>query len=55
MSKRPAASILIRLDARARGALQQQIYSGIRLSILNGTLEPGTRLPSSRALAEELG
>src|SRR5260370_38201559 len=55
MSKRSAASILIRLDPRARGALQQQIYSGIRLSILNGVLEPGTRLPSSRALAEELG
>ncbi|HVR09054.1 MAG TPA: PLP-dependent aminotransferase family protein [Thermoanaerobaculia bacterium] len=55
MGKRPAASILIRLDPRARGALQQQIYSGIRLGILNGVLEPGTRLPSSRALAEDLG
>src|SRR5690348_3666641 len=55
MSKRPAASILIHLDPRRRGALQHQIYGGIRLAILDGILEPGSRLPSSRALAEELG
>jgi GntR family transcriptional regulator/MocR family aminotransferase len=55
MGKRPTSSILIRLDPRARVALQQQIYSGIRLGILNGILEPGMRLPSSRALAEDLG
>jgi len=55
MGKRPASNILIRLDPRARVALQQQIYSGIRLGILNGILEPGMRLPSSRALAEDLG
>jgi GntR family transcriptional regulator/MocR family aminotransferase len=55
MGKQPASSILIRLDPRARGALQQQIYGGIRMAILNGALEPGMRLPSSRALAEELG
>jgi len=55
MGKRPASGIPIRLVPRARVALQQQIYSGIRLGILNGILEPGVRLPSSRALAEDLG
>jgi GntR family transcriptional regulator/MocR family aminotransferase len=55
MAKPPASSILIHLDPRTRGPLQQQIYSGIRVAILDGVLEPGTRLPSSRALAEELG
>jgi GntR family transcriptional regulator/MocR family aminotransferase len=49
-----AASLLIRIDPRARGALQQQIYSSIREAILNGVAPPGTRLPSSHALAEDL-
>ncbi len=55
MAEREAASLLIRIDPRARGALQQQIYSGIRKAILDGVVEPGTRLPSSRALAADLG
>ena len=51
----PATNLLIRLDPRARGALQQQIYAGIRRAILDGVVAPGTRLPSSRAVAEDLG
>ena len=51
----PATNLLIRLDPRARGALQQQIYAGIRRAILDGVVAPGTRLPSSRALAADLG
>jgi GntR family transcriptional regulator/MocR family aminotransferase len=50
-----ATSLLIRIDSGARGALQQQIYSGIRRAILDGVLEPGERLLSSRALAADLG
>ena len=46
--------LLIRIDARAREGLQQQVYSAVRMAILNGALAPGTRLPSSRALAEDL-
>jgi GntR family transcriptional regulator / MocR family aminotransferase len=51
----PATNLLIRLDPRARGALQQQIYAGIRRAILDGVVAPGTRLPSSRAVAADLG
>ena len=51
----PATNLLIRLDPRARGALQQQIYAGIRRAILDGVVAPGTRLPSSRAVAVDLG
>jgi GntR family transcriptional regulator / MocR family aminotransferase len=49
------ASLLIRLDARRRAGLQQQIYGSIRRAILDGVVAPGTRLPSSRALAVDLG
>ena len=38
----PATNLLIRLDPRARGALQQQIYAGIRRAILDGVIAPGT-------------
>jgi GntR family transcriptional regulator/MocR family aminotransferase len=49
------ASLLIRLDSRRRAGLQQQIYAGIRRAILDGIVTPGTRVPSSRALAVDLG
>ena len=42
------------LDRRARVPLHQQIYDGLRRAILNGSLRPGQRIPSSRALAAEL-
>ncbi len=54
MGTRPATSLLIRIDSRARETLQQQIYAGIRQAILDGLVAPRTRLPSSRALAEDL-
>jgi GntR family transcriptional regulator / MocR family aminotransferase len=53
-SKRPT-SLLIRLDPRHRGGLQRQIYAIIQRAILDGVVGPGTRLPSSRALADDLG
>jgi GntR family transcriptional regulator / MocR family aminotransferase len=57
MTRRPAASLLIHLDQsdRARGGLQAQIYAGIRRAILAGTMRPGARVASSRALAGDLG
>src|SRR5262245_66392820 len=51
----PATNVLIQIDPRTRGALQQQIYAGIRRAILDGVLGPGERLLSSRALAADLG
>lgn len=56
MGQPPApASLLIRIDPRSREALQQQIYAGIQRAILEGVVSPGTRLPSSRELAVDLG
>jgi GntR family transcriptional regulator/MocR family aminotransferase len=51
---RSNAGLLIRIDGRAREGLQQQIYTAVQRAILDGTLGPGTRLPSSRTLAEDL-
>jgi GntR family transcriptional regulator / MocR family aminotransferase len=52
---RSAATVYFRVDQDGDTPLQQQIYSGIRDAILAGSLTPGARLPSSRALADELG
>jgi GntR family transcriptional regulator/MocR family aminotransferase len=46
--------LMIRLDRRAGSALQRQIYSEIRRAVLDGVVPPGARLPSSRALADDL-
>lgn len=50
-----ATSLLIRIDPRGRETLQQQIYKGLQRAILSGAIKPGTRLLSSRALADDLG
>ena len=42
-------------DRRSKASLYHQIYEGLRSAILDGRLESGTRLPSTRAAAEELG
>jgi GntR family transcriptional regulator/MocR family aminotransferase len=55
MAQRPSISLLVRLDSRGREGLQQQIYGGIRRAILEHVIQPGARLPSSRALASDLG
>lgn len=49
------ASLCVRLDPHGRGSLQTRIYGEIRGAILDGIVAPGTRLPSSRALAADLG
>jgi GntR family transcriptional regulator/MocR family aminotransferase len=48
-------NLFVRIDSRLRDGLQQQIYASIRRAILEGIVGPGTRLPSSRALAGDLG
>lgn len=50
-----SAPLLVALDRRTRIPLQRQIYASIRQAILAGRLVPGTRLPPSRALADDLG
>ena len=42
-------------DRRAGASLYHQIYEGLRSAILDGRLESGVRLPSTRAAAAELG
>ena len=36
-------------------AMHRQLYSTFRTAILDGVFAPGTRLPSTRALADDLG
>jgi GntR family transcriptional regulator/MocR family aminotransferase len=47
--------MLIQLDPQRREPLQLQIYESVRRAILSGVIAPGERLPSSRALADDLG
>ena len=42
-------------DRRSKASLYHQIYEGLRSAILDGRLESGMRLPSTRAAAVELG
>src|SRR5262249_42234910 len=44
----------VRLDRRLATPLFRQVYQRIREAILDGTLPPGTPLPSSRSLAGQL-
>jgi len=50
-----SAPLMIALDRRTRVPLQRQIYASIRQAVLDGRLAPGTRLPPSRTLADDLG
>lgn len=51
---RSADRPVIALDPAA-GRFYRQIYDGYRSAILEGRLRPGQRVPSTRALARELG
>ena len=53
--RRHTPLLALALDRGAGVSLQQQIYDQVRAVILAGGLAPGTRLPSSRALAGEFG
>jgi len=48
-------SPVIVVDRRAQRPLHRQIYDGFREGILGRRLRPGQQVPSSRALASELG
>jgi GntR family transcriptional regulator / MocR family aminotransferase len=43
------------LDRASRTPLTRQIYMQVRSAVLSGALGPGTRMPSSRAMASKLG
>jgi GntR family transcriptional regulator/MocR family aminotransferase len=45
----------VALDAKSSVPLYRQLYDSFRDGILNGQLRPGQRVPSTRALAAELG
>jgi GntR family transcriptional regulator/MocR family aminotransferase len=51
---RALTGLMIRIDPRAPEGLQRQVYNAVRRAILDGVLDPGARLPSSRALADDL-
>jgi GntR family transcriptional regulator/MocR family aminotransferase len=57
MAKRPSSLDLaaIALDASNAKSLYQQLYDNLRAAVLSRRLAPGTRLPSTRLLASELG
>ncbi|WP_394830411.1 PLP-dependent aminotransferase family protein [Pendulispora rubella] len=42
------------IDRASRIPIYRQIYDGLRQAILDGVLHPGQKVPSTRALAEEL-
>jgi GntR family transcriptional regulator/MocR family aminotransferase len=45
---------VVTLDRRAALPIHRQIYEGYRQAILDGRVRPGQRLPSTRALAQDL-
>ncbi len=50
-----AVSMVIPLNSESSDPLYRQLYCGIRRAILSGRLPPGGRVPSTRALAADLG
>ncbi len=57
MAKRRAVVTIgaLGLDRGVGVPLHRQLYEGLREAILSGRLRPGARLPSTRALAADLG
>ena len=55
--KRVASGILpmIAINRKAPTSLHRQIYDSYRSAVVDGTLRPGQRVPSTRVLASELG
>lgn len=51
----PPAALLLALDPALDVPLYRQLYGELRAAILGGRLSAGTPLPSTRALADELG
>ena len=55
MSGGPAVEVLVALVRGAQGPLRMQLEEQLRAAVRDGMLAPGTALPSTRALARELG
>ncbi|MEQ8861147.1 MAG: PLP-dependent aminotransferase family protein [Pseudomonadales bacterium] len=58
MSRRtdaPLLALAIGLEMDGSRPLHRQVYDGLRDAVLAGNLPPGGRLPSTRALSEDLG
>src|ERR1700684_1650695 len=57
MKKKPpgAAAPMIAVDRKGDKPLHRQIYDALRAMILERRLQPGQQIPSSRALADDLG
>ena len=55
MSGGPVVELLLALDRAAPGPLRLQLEEQLRSAVRDGRLAPGTALPSTRALARELG
>ncbi len=45
----------VALDPSSATPLHRQLYSGLRQAMLDGRLRPGTRVPSTRGLAADVG
>src|SRR3954463_4278254 len=55
MNRPVAAPLSVALDRRSGEALPRQLADGVRSAVHRGALTAGERLPSTRALAGELG
>ena len=57
MARRAAGGtdLLLVIDSESGVALHRQLYQEVRQAILTGRLAPGSRLPSTRTLAGDLG
>lgn len=44
----------VALDFSSQTPLYRQIFTGFQRAVLSGSLQPGQRVPSTRALAKEL-
>ncbi len=49
------AEVLLDLDRKSAKPLQVQLFDALRAMVLDGRLQPGMRLPSTRHLAQSLG
>ena len=56
MARAPeAADLLVVVDPDSPRPLHRQVYDGLRGAIVDGRLAAGARIPSTRALAAEIG
>ena len=51
----PSTDALAPLALQGQAPIYRQLYERVRAAIAAGTLHPGARIPSARALAKELG